>query len=102
VAGVDHQRQFTSVDGAYPFRELGRADAVPQRSCHGLVTLPDVVGDHVEFATRVGVAVAREEDDYEVVRRILLRNAITRGIWEAKDTKDNLRVEIAKKIDKII
>lgn len=39
-----------------------------------------------------------------VIRRalILSRNAITRGIWEAKDTEDNLRVEIAKKIDKII
>jgi hypothetical protein len=41
-------------------------------------------------------------DNDAVEFEILLRNAITRGIWEAKDTKDNLRVEIAKKIDKII
>ena len=29
---------------------------------------------------------------------ILLKNTLTRGVWEAKDSKDKLRVEIQKKI----
>jgi len=55
-----------------------------------LRTLAPTVGWDFLEQTAPGTGSAKRFDG------ILLKNTLTRGVWEAKDSKDNLRVEITK------